>query len=120
MARRNMLAALGVAGAAAASLPILSACGVGGKPIKSKVARRISVRLSAGGFGFNSLSSNFARMKLSTDVFAHEVSFTSGTAGLVSFCHAQCVLLSSFQAACVAWLLAAILVRAVNCDQERT
>ena len=31
MSRRNMLAALGVAGAAAASLPVLSACGVGGK-----------------------------------------------------------------------------------------
>ena len=31
MSRRNMLAAMGIAGAAAASLPVLSACGVGGK-----------------------------------------------------------------------------------------
>jgi multiple sugar transport system substrate-binding protein len=31
MSRRNMLAALGLAGAAAASVPILSSCGVGGK-----------------------------------------------------------------------------------------
>ena len=30
--RRKMLAALGVAGAAAASVPVLSSCGVGGKP----------------------------------------------------------------------------------------
>src|SRR5262245_51217627 len=32
LTRRNMLAAMGLAGAAAASLPVLSACGVGGKP----------------------------------------------------------------------------------------
>ncbi|MDT5069936.1 MAG: multiple sugar transport system substrate-binding protein, partial [Mycobacterium sp.] len=31
MSRRNMLAALGIAGVAAVSLPVLSACGVGGK-----------------------------------------------------------------------------------------
>ena len=30
--RRQMLAALGMAGAAAASVPVLSSCGVGGKP----------------------------------------------------------------------------------------
>src|SRR4029077_5004128 len=31
LSRRNMLAAMGLAGAAAVSLPVLSACGVGGK-----------------------------------------------------------------------------------------
>ncbi|MDT5106659.1 MAG: multiple sugar transport system substrate-binding protein, partial [Mycobacterium sp.] len=51
MSRRNMLAALGVAGAAAASLPVLSACGVGGKPSAPNGASAVS-----GGFDWKKAS----------------------------------------------------------------
>ena len=51
MSRRNMLAALGVAGAAAASLPVLSACGVGGKASAPNGADAVS-----GGFDWKKAS----------------------------------------------------------------
>jgi multiple sugar transport system substrate-binding protein len=51
MSRRNMLAALGVAGVTAASLPVLSACGVGGKPSAPNGASAVS-----GGFDWKKAS----------------------------------------------------------------
>src|SRR5437867_12942734 len=62
----------------------------------------MSVRLSAGGLGFNSFSSSLARMKLSIGVLGHEESFTCGTADLDIGCQAQCFLLESAQAVCAA------------------
>src|SRR5204863_5346219 len=74
--------------------------GVGGRPTKSKEARRIRVRLSAGGLGFSSFSSSFVTIKLSTGVLSQDVSFTSGTAGFLTGCHAQCFLLESDHVFC--------------------
>src|SRR5579862_9111202 len=53
-------------------------CGVGGSPVKSKVARRIKVRLSAGGEGLSRLDSSLARMKLSIAALAQCLFLTLG------------------------------------------
>ena len=45
--------------------------GVGGRPVRSNVARRISVRLSAGAAGVSPAASSFARMKRSSGDWAH-------------------------------------------------
>ena len=58
--------------------------GVGGSPVKSRVARRIKSSLLANGTGFRACFSRFARKNLSIFVFAHFVSFTAGTAGVES------------------------------------
>ena len=52
--------------------------GVGGRPIKSKVARRISVRLPAGATGFSPRDSRPARMKRSMAVLGQLSSLTTG------------------------------------------
>src|SRR5205807_1135410 len=64
--------------------------GVGGKPVRSREARRISVRRSAGGEGFSPLASSFASTKASIGVFTHARSFTIGTAGFRTGWKAQC------------------------------
>jgi len=51
LSRRNMLAAMGLAGAAAVSLPVLSACGVGGKTNAPNGAGEVS-----GGFDWKKAS----------------------------------------------------------------
>src|SRR4029079_9185785 len=51
LSRRNMLAAMGLAGAAAVSLPVLSACGVGGKTNAPNGADAVS-----GGFDWKKAS----------------------------------------------------------------
>jgi hypothetical protein len=56
--------------------------GVGGSPIKSKVALRINVRRSAGGAGFKPLASSFARTKRSSGDLAHCVSWILGGSGM--------------------------------------
>src|SRR3954471_23840955 len=67
--------------------------GVGGRPIRSSVARRISVRRSAGFTGSRPSRSRRARMKRSTSVFGHSAFFTDGAAGCASGWndhHARC------------------------------
>src|SRR5436853_150701 len=54
---------------------------VGGNPVRSKVARRISVRLSHGGDGLMPLPSSFSRMNESMGVFVHALFLTLGTGG---------------------------------------
>ena len=55
--------------------------GVGGRPVRSNVARRISVRLSAGGAGVSPFASSFARMKRSIVGERPAASFTAGGGG---------------------------------------
>src|SRR5262245_58270309 len=54
---------------------------LGGRPIRSYVTRRSSVRGSASGAGERPFSSSFARMKLSIGLRGQLVFFTGGTAG---------------------------------------
>ena len=46
----------------------------------------MSVRLSAGLFGYMFFASNLATMKLSISFFTHCCAFTVGTAGFVTGC----------------------------------
>ncbi len=57
--------------------------GVGGRPIRSKYRRRISVRRSASGDGDNPVSFSFARTKLSIGLALASGSRLTGTAGLL-------------------------------------
>ena len=65
--------------------------GVGGRPVRSKLARRMSVRLSAGAARLSPLSANFAMMNASIGLRER----TAGTAGFVIGLKAQCLLPSS-------------------------
>jgi len=56
--------------------------GAGGRPVRSKEARRISARLLAGGSGSRPFSSRRARMKRSTGVRAHAAFFGMGIDGV--------------------------------------
>src|SRR5205814_7430364 len=64
--------------------------GVGGRPVRSKVARRISVRRSAGGAGVNRFASSFARMKRSIGILHQAAFFTFGSAGRFTGWNDQC------------------------------
>jgi hypothetical protein len=55
--------------------------GVGGRPIRSNVARRMSASRAAGGDGCILLASSFARTNASTGVFTQLASWTVGTGG---------------------------------------
>ncbi len=71
MTRANALGELSARNASTSS-------GEGGRPIKSNVARRIKVRLSAGSAGLNPFCSKLAKMKRSIADRAHDWSRTSG------------------------------------------
>ena len=60
--------------------------GVGGRPMRSNVRRRIKVRRSAGGDNDMPRAESFARTKASIAVAAPD---TAGTAGILSGCSAQ-------------------------------
>src|SRR5262249_23874953 len=64
--------------------------GVGGKPVRSKLARRINSRLPAGPAGFKFCCSSFARMKRSIAVRAQAASRTLGGVGLLTGRNDQC------------------------------
>jgi hypothetical protein len=55
-----------------------------GRPMRSNVARRIKVRLSASGFGFNPFSARRATMNLSISVCGQFASWTFGISGLAT------------------------------------
>ena len=55
--------------------------GVGGRPVKSYVARRIKVNLSAAGAGERPLDSSLARMKASMGLRTHLRFLTRGVSG---------------------------------------
>ena len=55
--------------------------GVGGKPVRSNVARRISTRFSAGGAGCKPFCSNAARMNSSIGDLIQATCFTVGSGG---------------------------------------
>ena len=63
--------------------------GVGGSPVRSKVARRMSVVLFAAGAGLRPFSSNFAKTKRSRGDFAQALFLTFGIAGIVGGTNAQ-------------------------------
>src|SRR5206468_8562156 len=65
--------------------------GLGGSPVRSNVARRISVRLSAGGRGLRLLFSNLAKMKLSTGPRGQFFFLIPGGGELRSGRKAQCL-----------------------------
>ena len=58
--------------------------------MRSKVTRRMSARLSAGGAGVNPALSSLARMKLSSGERHHAAFFTCGGAAFISGWNAQC------------------------------
>ena len=79
--------------------------GVGGRPVRSNVTRRINVRLSAGPAGFNPSASSLARIKRSIGERHQSLARTFGNAGSWMTCSDQC-LLRSFRskAFCVMFL----------------
>src|SRR5205807_1902012 len=64
--------------------------GVGGRPMRSNVARRISVRLSANGAGASFFSSNLASTNASTGVLTHTGFWTFGGSGFLTGWNDQC------------------------------
>src|SRR5262249_3544336 len=60
-----------------------------GRPVRSKVARRIRANLEAAGAGFSPFSSSFARMKRSIGFCAQFWLRTDGTAGSLTGWNAQ-------------------------------
>src|SRR5436309_810478 len=63
--------------------------GVGGRPVRSKVTRRIKARLSAGGAGLSWFASRPARMKRSIGDLIQASSLTGGGAGVRTGRNAQ-------------------------------
>src|SRR5262249_44687376 len=64
--------------------------GVGGRPVKSRYKRRISVRRSAGVTGLRWFISSVATMKASIGLRTQRVALTDGTAGRLTDKKAQC------------------------------
>src|SRR5690349_6849199 len=64
--------------------------GVGGRPIKSNVARRMSVRRSGAGDGARPFASNRARINRSIEVRGQLPFLTCGGAGFLTGRKAQC------------------------------
>ena len=64
--------------------------GVGGRPVRSKVTRRSSVRLSAGGEGWSPSASSRASTNRSMSEIGQCLSFTDGVGGLPTGRNAQC------------------------------
>ena len=65
---------------------------VGGKPVKSRLKRRISCVLAASGEGASPCCSSFANTKLSIGFFTHALFLTSGMAERTGATNDQCLL----------------------------
>ena len=66
------------------------AAGVGGRPVRAKVARRSQTAGSAGGAGVSFAASSFASRKRSTGSRGQAASVTAGIAGRATGCQHQC------------------------------